>query len=1266
MQQCGSWVNGRRIVSAALLAFFLILCAMIMPATALSASADDQTLDELRAAIAKADADLRALTTSGQRAANIAASRVQQLAQHRERMQPLVEEEQMLHAQQREAETWQFLHALPAEIDRQLPPLRTRRAQAQRVLESIRQREETFGMAGINRAEPSKPLLEYTVELLHAEISRLERIRATLARDLPNLQPPSWVKTGQTVAEAAQETTKSLTMLHQALNPLREQARTLEASAMEAQHEVRRLRDELDRTRHARWRLLHVLAKDYDPLWLKSVRIEAPKDRRTRERHYYEAKYTEDPAHAALDAEIAHLISALDPVQRELEVRERAVVEAESRFIDVSNRWQEAHARASELQEHAYYWAIGLELADATIGILADGGTPASIFFEAAWRVGEAGLKDYRIDDAPVSQQLLDYRARIARQLTPTGPQQTTGRTLPDFHANQQELDRLRTEMLATATWFESLGARTKAHLYGEQFGEVVKGTTGTVATASIRELVRWSLEKNGTAQDVIAYFDKRIFDPRFSVAELARSGVNRINEWRPLPDRLMSIVRGGDAAGNAMQQADSALKDFGKGVAIGAAVTGAKEVLISWNQNARARVAAEKALLDVEWLLRRHEYQQRNAIYRAYAQQASDLEAAIGEALEEKARLNPERPLTVTINKPFSISDSMRIALEFNHPVGLVTVHAGGRSFSQTFENRTSGVVEVPGFAVAAGDVTLEVEAQSRRFGREIPLDANPRTVARFNARADLAQPYSTIFSGYEGGRDAMHRITVLAPTLTLIDPKDNGYLAGDWLDFDYTMPGSLASGRVWVTVVPVDKPQAFELPVGESGRGQFQTPPMPGAYELIFYQESEANRIASVPFRVVFPLARAQSESRFGRAIIVPLPDRGNTVRTSDRPIAEGHGRLILATRDAAQQLTGPRISIRHAGSEQEVAYTWGANEIDLPAGPYDLVVSSPVPTTVRNINVDAGARQIVSVGATGRLTFDFLDALGERISPRVSIRRAGETQEFTYTWGGNTIDLPPDTYDVVIATSIPIEHPGLKVEAGHNIILTTGGYGRLNLKALDALRQPIGPRVSIRIAGKEEEFTYTWAGNYVDLPPDQYDVIFSVVDSPAAKNLTVTAGQVTEQVFSGYGRLDLKALDALQQPIGPRISIRRAGEEQEFTYTWAGNFIDVPPGRYTLIFSYALGLTYRDIVVEREKVTAITAGNVGRLVVADAPNVNRRISIRHAGTDREVVHIYDGNFIDLPPGPFTGVYRLGNDEEVSFTFAITPNAQTTISVR
>jgi len=457
MQQRGSWLTGWRIALTRFLTIILILLSSsaIAPARAMNAAMDDRSLEELRAAIAKADADLRSLTAAGQRAAHTAAAQVQQLAQLRERMQPLIEEEQMHHAQQREAETWQYLHALPAEIDQQLPSLRARRTQAQRVLESIRQREETFGMAGINRAEPSKPLLEYTVELLHAEVSRLERIRATLARDLPNLHPPAWVKAGQTVAEAEQESVKSLAMLHQSLNPLREQARAQEAKVMEAQHEVRRLRDELDRTRHERWRLLHVLAKDYDPLWLKSVRIEAPKDRRTRERLYYEASYTVDPAHAALDAEIAHLISALDPVQRELEVRERAVVEAEARFIDVSNRWQEAHARATELQDHAYYWAIGLELADSTIGILADGGTPASIFFEAAWRVGEAGLKDYRIDDAPVSQQLLDYRARIARRLTPTGPQQTTGRTLPDFHANQQEPARLRTEMLATATRFE-------------------------------------------------------------------------------------------------------------------------------------------------------------------------------------------------------------------------------------------------------------------------------------------------------------------------------------------------------------------------------------------------------------------------------------------------------------------------------------------------------------------------------------------------------------------------------------------------------------------------------------------------------------------------------------------------------------------------------------------------------------------------------------------------------------------------------------------
>lgn len=1240
------------------------LAALAVPAPVHAADDRFKTIDDLRRAIATLDAEIAEYVRTGQAAARDAQTRYTALSGHLAQMKPLVDEETELLGRLREAELWEYLHALPQQIRTELPPLRERLASVQRTLKNQADRWRMLGVSGERVIDPNRAFLQYCEAVLDAEVKRLERMQAILTRELPNLKPPAWVQRGQSVAEAKREQVTALGMLRQGLTPLREQEATLRTALTETRRMVNHLIASLEEKRHERLRLLHLLATDFDPVWLKQVRIIAPKERRAGKTVYYEASFTEPAQIEALNKEIAFLIESLVPVQKALVERRDAFEEAEKRFIDVSNRWQVAHRRAMELQDHAYYWAIGLELADATIGILADGGTPATIFFEAAWRAGEAGLKDFRIDEPPVAQHLTDYRARLAKQLTPTGPSQMTGKVSPDFDESMKNLDRMRREMAETAAWFNSLGARTKAHVQGEQMGELFKGTSGTVSTGAFRSFAKWALEKGGRPEDVVDLIDKRIFDPRFEIGELVRSGVNRINNWRPLPERLMNIVRRGDAASSAVQQADSAMKDFGKGVALGAAVTGAKEVIISWNQNERARVAAQKALLDIEWLLRRHEYQQRNAIYRAFAKRASELESAIGHAMEEKGKLQVQRTLTVKNNSTFATADSMRVHLTFNHPVEFVMIHAGERSFSNAFENKAEGTVDIPAWALTAGDVTLGVEARSTRFGREIPVDSDPKTIARFDPAADLSQPYTRIFQAYEGGRDQTHTVTVAKPIITIVNKKENGYLVGDWIDFEYTLPGSLAGRNVKVTATPMQEPVETDLPVGEKGSGQFQVPPRAGSFDLLLFNTGETNRLADESFDVVLTLLKAAGSSTYVKTYLAPLADRGNRMAEPTAPIPAGKGRLTLATRDAAQQLVGPRVSIRPPGGDEELAYTWGNRTIDLEPGAYDVYFAYPIEMVARNVAVTEGQVHILHTRNLGRATFDTRDALGEPNTSRISIRYAGQDQEVVYTWGQRSIELPPGKYDIVIAAVPPIEHAGLIVEQGHDTLVRSGGYARLQVDALDAQRQPITPRVSIRQAGSEKELAYTWAGRTIDLPPDKYDLVFAAVAEPTYRDIALTAGEVTRQLFSGYGRLDVKALDGARQPITPRVSIRQAGSEEEYAYTWAGRTIDVPPGKYTLVFGYALGLTFRDIEVNREQVTPVTAGNVGRLRL-HASGGSRRLSIRRAGSEDEIASVFTDSYIDLPPGAYTGVYDVG-DDRLTFSFSISPYTETSMTLR
>ena len=1034
----------------------------------------------------------------------------------------------------REVDYAYYAAGLAADIATALADRRGRLAEMRQTLAGIAREEETWRLAGRTEPHRLRPLLEYGIALLEANERWLSLLGDSLAR--------------AETARAARE---------QALRALRDRVSGLKRAEQA-------LRD-AELNRH---RLIHTISTRFAPVHVRSVSIALAGDPRAHDAWSYRAEITQPEAATELDRQIQFMIEAVADAQAELTRYRSDFLEAEQRFIDVGRRVDLAHAANTDLVVRAYRLRVGLEVADSLIGMAKDGFEPAGVLFEAGWRIIEcAQTESYRIEEPKIDAALADYRDDVAQRLGALNHLPAEARLLND----EQWLRENAGDLLGRAQVFATTGQRVAAHIRGEQADEAVKGLFNVGVVDGVKAFAHAAIARGWRPDTFKGFLNSWLFEERIDNVKLANWLSENTVEKLPLPTGVSEWLRGGDATREVLRTKRGALAEYGKAkvkdFAFGAAVTAVKEGISARQQNAMLEAATDLALLDIEWFIRRYEYSVRNAAYRAFARRLAEVEASIGALFEEKARIAPVRTFSVQAEETISTTDTLRVRVEFSRGVDEARLRAAGREHLRFANDQAILEWELEAGTFPAGDHELGLAALSRRLGAEFSFDADPITAARYAAEAEASGSATSRFVGFEAGSDARYRLRFASPTLTILDPKPGGYLTGDWLDIACELPGSLARRRMYVTATPVDRPVEIELAAGAQATLRFPAPDRPGAFQLLLLGRGQSIAHAGAKFAVPVRVAQKLDESRFVRIDALPLADRGPTFTPSAAPPAAGKGRLAFEIRDAASQLINPRVSVRVAGSEEEFAYTYGGYELDLPPRDYDVVVNAAVPIVRNSAAVRAGEILRVSTGGYGRITFDTRDALGAGINPRVSVRRAGTDTELTYTYGGNSIDLPPDTYDIVVNATPAIEHGGIPVRAGAETVVTTSGYGRLQLDARDALGQPINPRVSIRLAGKTEEFAYTYGSNFIDLPPDRYDVTYTYTPPIEFTGIALEAGKVATRTAGGYGRLQVNVLDARGEPATPRVSIHR-GSEDEFTYTYGNNYIDLPPGAYVCV--------------------------------------------------------------------------------------------------
>ena len=196
---------------------------------------------------------------------------------------------------------------------------------------------------------------------------------------------------------------------------------------------------------------------------------------------------------------------------------------------------------------------------------------------------------------------------------------------------------------------------------------------------------------------------------------------------------------------------------------------------------------------------------------------------------------------------------------------------------------------------------------------------------------------------------------------------------------------------------------------------------------------------------------------------------------------------------------------------------------------------------------------------------------------------------------------------------------------------------GHGRVLLTSLDAAQKVKPNYVYINKNGQR---VYGGWGTSIDLPPGEYEMIFTKYIPQVVILFNLRAGQVLPITAGGDGRLKLIAQDALGIFKNSYKYIRRSSNQEMIHGGWDTE-VDLEPGTYDIEFtSYTPPIVHRGVVIEERKLSTLMASGYGRLKMnpKDALGEDKQsyVYINNSATGQRIYGGWDMQ-VDLPPGTY-----------------------------
>lgn len=501
----------------------------------------------------------------------------------------------------------------------------------------------------------------------------------------------------------------------------------------------------------------------------------------------YRARWEWSGAAPGQGAYVDWLFAALAEAELLLAAADRNALEAERRFLAVSDRWQSQNREY--IDQTTYLYIVDSMLAFGGIAVAVFGNLeswPAAMLFEIGdalreykpWRV-YGGSVERRYEVPELSEEVIRLRQQAAASSPEPGSLDDLGSTSALVDPTTAEAFKgAQDDKLAKELRWDAIKSSLEV-VYGIITERAAHGTLdrlGPTSAGAFGRLLPALL--TGALHDPDDYY--RIY--RLLGGDAFQTGAELLQS--------MSVGTPGlFETGLARLQNMRQWKEWGRGATVGIAYEAMKQIALLKIDEARLQIYFGMAVTEIEWFLRRNDYLARMQVKRTLAMARRSLLIELGRVLRERAEVCCERQLSVSVGQGLALGVAeverrgLTFTLTFDRAVDsawlTVAVSEVGRwplleSLPATAASEHVVTLHLPARGADDGDLPGSLEAVAEISGFAWPglrADADPASVAHLDATMQLRNA--------EEGPDRSHVVRLVAPVLRILDPPADPRMA-------------------------------------------------------------------------------------------------------------------------------------------------------------------------------------------------------------------------------------------------------------------------------------------------------------------------------------------------------------------------------------------------------------------------------------------------------------------------------------------------------
>lgn len=395
---------------------------------------------------------------------------------------------------------------------------------------------------------------------------------------------------------------------------------------------------------------------------------------------------------------------------------------------------------------------------------------------------------------------------------------------------------------------------------------------------------------------------------------------------------------------------------------------------------------------------------------------------------------------------------------------------------------------------------------------------------------------------------------------------------------------------------------------------------------------------------------------------------------------------GRIWIYGRDEAGEPLSASFAVYADGEREKETAVGRLNEtVDLPAGAYDVKIGLEPEVWYKAIKIVGGQIRIIDLSRppesmvpdkeippeekvvdtepratipdvpSGRLEVRGKDSAGEPLSGYsfdVYARRESE-ERITFGDVNSVKEIPPGTYDIRVDLVPEAWYERVEIKEGETAVIELPELGKLEVIGKDASGGPVSERFFVYNSGERENSLVLGEVNVSsDLQSGVYDI--KITSKPPAwyEGIEITAGQSTVINLSRTGILDIRGMNAIDEPLTSYFFVYVSGDrDKSFTTGNVNEAEDLLPGTYDIEVALDPHVWYEGVKITAGQNTMINLPQTGRIEIRgkDAGDEPIRVVVWvYAPGDRNNVlsSIYTNDPLDIWEGTYDIVVNLNPD--------------------